>query len=72
MTIDESSGRVLGVQVIGPDKIIAGYIDVAAALIGKGATIDDFFFADLSYSPPTAPIWHPLITAARVLSKGKY
>ncbi len=53
--------------------MVAGYIDIAAALIGKGATIDDFFFADLSYSPPpTAPIWHPLITAARVLSKGKY
>ncbi len=72
MTMDESSGRVLGVQIIGPDKIVAGYIDIAAALIGKGAVIDDFFFADLSYSPPTAPIWHPLITAARVLSKGKY
>lgn len=72
MIMDEPSGRVLGVQVIGPDKIVAGYIDIAAALIGKGATIDDFFFADLSYSPPTAPIWHPLITAARVLSKGKY
>ncbi len=72
MTMDEASGRILGVQVVGPDRVVAGYIDTAAALIGKGATIDDFFFADLSYSPPTAPIWHPLITAARVLSKGKY
>ncbi|MFP3240821.1 MAG: FAD-dependent oxidoreductase [Caldivirga sp.] len=72
MIADESSGRVLGVQVVGADKITAGYIDTAAALIGKGATIDDFFFSDLSYAPPTAPVWHPLITAARVLSKGRY
>lgn len=73
MTMDETSGRILGVQIVGPDRIVAGYIDAAAALIGKGATVDDFFFADLSYSPPTAPpVWHPLITAARVLSKGRY
>jgi Uncharacterized NAD(FAD)-dependent dehydrogenases len=72
MIADEQSGRILGVQIVGPDKIVAGYIDTAAALIGRGATIDDVFFADLSYAPPTAPVWHPLITAARVLSKGKY
>ncbi|WP_243678109.1 hypothetical protein [Vulcanisaeta distributa] len=36
MIMDEPSNRVLGVQVIGPDKIVAGYIDIAAALIGKG------------------------------------
>jgi NADPH-dependent 2,4-dienoyl-CoA reductase/sulfur reductase-like enzyme len=72
MIADESSGRVLGVQIVGYDKAVAGYIDTAAALIGKGATIDDFFFSDLSYSPPASPVWHPLITAARVLSKGKY
>ncbi|WP_069807378.1 FAD-dependent oxidoreductase [Vulcanisaeta thermophila] len=72
MVADEPSGRVLGVQIIGPDKIVAGYIDTAAALIGRGATIDDVFFADLSYSPPTAPVWHPIITAARVLSKGRF
>ncbi|KUO80043.1 MAG: NADH oxidase [Vulcanisaeta sp. OSP_8] len=72
MIADEQSGRILGVQIIGLDKIVAGYIDTAAALIGMGATIDDVFFADLSYAPPTAPVWHPLITAARVLSKGKY
>ena len=72
MIMDEASQRVLGVQVAGYDRVVAGYIDAAASLIGKGATIDDFFFADLSYAPPTAPVWHPLIVAARVLSKGKY
>ncbi|WP_291766146.1 FAD-dependent oxidoreductase [Caldivirga sp. UBA161] len=72
LTADEGTGRVIGAQVIGNDRLVAGYIDTAAALIGKGATIDDFFFADLSYSPPTAPVWHGLIVAARVLSRGKY
>ncbi|MFP3160779.1 MAG: FAD-dependent oxidoreductase, partial [Vulcanisaeta sp.] len=41
MIADEQSGRILGVQIVGPDKIVAGYIDTAAALIGRGATIDD-------------------------------
>ncbi len=72
LTADEDTGRVIGAQVIGTDRLVAGYIDAAAALIGKGATVDDFFFADLSYSPPTAPVWHGLIVAARVLSRGKY
>lgn len=72
LTMDEKSGRIIGAQIVGNDRLVAGYIDIAAALIGKGATIDDFFFADLSYAPPTAPVWHGLIVAARVLSGGKY
>ncbi|MFP3177962.1 MAG: FAD-dependent oxidoreductase [Thermocladium sp.] len=70
MVADEATHRVLGVQVIGSEKVVAGYIDTAAALIWRSATIEDVFFADLSYAPPTAPVWHGLITAARVLSKG--
>lgn len=70
MVADEVSHRVLGVQVIGSEKLVAGYVDTAAALIWKSATIEDVFFSDLSYAPPTAPVWHGLITAARVLSKG--
>ncbi|MGC8596668.1 MAG: FAD-dependent oxidoreductase [Thermocladium sp.] len=70
MVADEETHRVLGVQVIGSEKVVAGYIDTAAALIWRSATIEDVFFADLSYAPPTAPVWHGLITAARVLSKG--
>lgn len=67
-----SDDRVIGVQVVGYDKSVAGYIDVAAVLIERGATIEDVFFSDLSYMPATAPVWHPLIVAARVLSQGRF
>ncbi len=38
--------------MIGSEKVVAGYVDTAAALIWKSATIEDVFFSDLSYAPP--------------------
>ncbi len=67
----DSSGRILGVQVLGWDHIVAAYADIAAVAIERGMTIEDLFFADIGYMPATAPVWHPLIVAARVLSKGR-
>lgn len=71
MIAEQSSGRILGVQVLGWDHIVAAYADIAAVAIERGATIEDLFFADIGYTPSTAPVWHPLIVAARVLSRGK-
>ncbi len=70
MIIESSSSKIIGVQVVGWDPIVAGYIDVAAIAIERGMTIEDLFFSDLSYMPATAPVWHPLIVSARVLSRG--
>lgn len=70
MIIESDSCRMIGVQLIGWDPIVAGYIDIAATAIENGMTIEDLFFSDLSYMPATAPVWHPLIVSARVLSKG--
>lgn len=67
----DASGRILGVQVLGWDHIVAAYADIAAVAIERGATIEDLFFSDIGYMPATAPVWHPLIVAARVLSKGR-
>ncbi|MCS7110660.1 MAG: FAD-dependent oxidoreductase [Ignisphaera sp.] len=72
LIIESSTERVLGAQVIGWDHAVAGYIDVASAAITSGATIEDLFFLDIGYTPSTAPVWHPLIVAARVLSKGRF
>ncbi|MFB6491146.1 MAG: FAD-dependent oxidoreductase [Thermoproteus sp. AZ2] len=71
MLAEQGTGRILGVQVVGWDHVAASYADIAAVAIERGMTIEDLFFADLGYSPPTAPVWHPLIVAARVLSRGK-
>ncbi len=70
--IVDSDERVIGVQIAGYDRAVAGYIDTATVLIENGATIEDVFFSDLSYMPATAPVWHPLIVAARVLSQGRF
>jgi hypothetical protein len=42
-----------------------------AVAIQSGYTVSDVFFSDIGYMPDTAPVWHPLIVAARVLSRGK-
>lgn len=68
---EQGSGRILGVQAVGYDHVVASYIDVAAVAVERGVTIEDLFFADISYTPSAAPVWHPLIVAARVLSRGK-
>ncbi|MEM0153938.1 MAG: FAD-dependent oxidoreductase [Ignisphaera sp.] len=66
------SGRIVGAQVVGWDHAVASYIDVVAAAIAGGMTIDDLFFLDMGYTPSTAPVWHPLIVATRVLSRGRF
>ncbi|MGC8695431.1 MAG: FAD-dependent oxidoreductase [Conexivisphaera sp.] len=71
LTVERKGGRIIGGQIVSRDKIAAGYLDLMAELVGRGATLDDIFFSDLSYSPATAPVWHPVITAARVLSHGR-
>ena len=56
MVFDQQSKRVLGVQGFGPsasDAVLAR-IDTAAALIGKGGTIEDFKDLEMAYAPPFA------------------
>ncbi|MGB9785653.1 MAG: FAD-dependent oxidoreductase [Infirmifilum sp.] len=63
---DRNTGRLLGAQIVGSDGVLAR-IDALAALIGKGGNVRDLFFSDLAYAPPFAPVWDPVIVAARVL-----
>ena len=68
---EESTGRVLGAQIVGKSPVVASYADIMAVAIQSGYTVSDVFFSDIGYMPDTAPVWHPLIVAARVLSRGK-
>ncbi|MEM2299262.1 MAG: FAD-dependent oxidoreductase [Thermofilaceae archaeon] len=63
---DRETGRLLGGQFIGREGVLAR-VNTLAALLMRGATVEDLFFADLGYAPPFAPVWDPLIVAARVL-----
>ncbi|MEM4848612.1 MAG: FAD-dependent oxidoreductase [Ignisphaera sp.] len=70
--IVDNSDIIIGVQAIGKDNAVAHYIDIAAIAIKNKMTIEDLFSSDLGYMPATAPVWHPLIVAARVLSRGRF
>jgi len=68
LVADAKTGQVLGVQIVGPEGV-KGRVDAVASLLTKRGTVRDLFFADLGYVPPLAPVWDPLVTAARLLYK---
>jgi NADPH-dependent 2,4-dienoyl-CoA reductase/sulfur reductase-like enzyme len=63
---DRRSGRLLGGQIVGGEGVLAR-VNALAILLAKGGTVEDLFFADLAYAPPFAPVWDPLVLAARVM-----
>ena len=67
LVFEKRTRRVLGVQGFGPDNdSILARINAAAALIGKGGTIDDFSICELAYAPPYATAMDCLNSAANV------
>jgi NADPH-dependent 2,4-dienoyl-CoA reductase/sulfur reductase-like enzyme len=72
LVAEEGSGRILGFQAAGWDPVVASYADIVAVAIQNGMTIEDLFFSDIGYMPAAAPVWHPVIVAARVLSGGRF
>ncbi len=66
LTGDRTSGKFLGVQMLGaPETLVAKRIDAAAAALYYGASIEDLNDLDLSYSPPLNSPWDPLQSAAQ-------
>lgn len=61
---ERGSGRVIGGQVIGPDRI-GKRIDTLAAAITGGLSAEDVVELDLGYSPAVSPLWDPLQVAAQ-------
>lgn len=64
MTAERRSGRVLGAQIVGREGA-AKRIDVLAACIWNAMTAEEVLSLDLSYAPPFAPVWDPVLIAAR-------
>jgi NADPH-dependent 2,4-dienoyl-CoA reductase/sulfur reductase-like enzyme len=63
---ERGSGRLLGGQIVGTDG--AGKrVDVIAAALHAGMTVEEFVHLDLAYAPPFSPVWDPLLVAARQL-----
>lgn len=63
-----TDGLLLGGQIIGA-KGAAKRIDVLATALHQRMTIDDIRRLDLSYAPPFAPVWDPILVAANVAAK---
>ncbi len=63
---DRSSGKLLGGQVVGPGDVTKR-IDVLAAALSFGATVDDLSNFDLAYAPPYNSAMDPLHDAANVI-----
>jgi len=68
MVGDVSSGRLLGVQMVGEEGVAHRINAPAIALHGK-MSVEEFSLADFAYAPPFSPVWDPLLTAANQLLK---
>ncbi|MBW2306247.1 MAG: FAD-dependent oxidoreductase [Deltaproteobacteria bacterium] len=68
ITVERGSGRLLGAQIVGTEGV-AKRIDIMAAALHAGMTIHDVAALDLSYAPPFAPVWDPILIAANVAKK---
>ena len=62
-------GRLLGGQLAGREGA-AKRVDVLAAALQAGFTVDDVAALDLSYAPPFAPVYDPVLAAAIKAARG--
>jgi NADPH-dependent 2,4-dienoyl-CoA reductase/sulfur reductase-like enzyme len=64
LIVEKRSGRLLGAQIIGKEN--AGKrIDALAVALWNEMTVAEMLNMDLSYAPPFAPVWDPVLIAAR-------
>ena len=68
MVGDRSSGRLLGVQMLGREGVAHRINGPAVALHAK-MTVEQFSQTDLAYAPPFGPTWDPMLIAANQLLK---
>jgi NADPH-dependent 2,4-dienoyl-CoA reductase/sulfur reductase-like enzyme len=61
---ERTTGRLLGAQLVGLEGA-AKRIDVFATALHAGMTVEQLQYLDLSYAPPFAPVWDPILIAAR-------
>jgi len=61
---DGHTRRVLGARLAGRDPSVAKRCDIFAVAITAGMTVDEVADLDLTYAPPFAPVWDPVLQAA--------
>ena len=66
---DAKTRKILGMQAVGEGEV-AKRVDVVAAALTFGGTIDDLFDIDLSYAPPyNSPIDNVAVAANSLMNK---
>lgn len=68
LVFEKGSRRLLGGQMVGREGV-AKRIDVIAAALHAGWTTEELAALDLSYAPPFAPVWDPILVAANVANR---
>jgi NADPH-dependent 2,4-dienoyl-CoA reductase/sulfur reductase-like enzyme len=68
MIAEKRSGRLLGAQVVGEEGA-AKRVDALAICLWNEMTVEEILSLDLSYAPPFAPVWDPVLIAARKASE---
>ena len=69
LIFDSKSHLLLGAEITAPSPLGAKKIDVLATALRAKMRIDDIQKLDLSYAPPFAPVWDPILIAANVARK---
>jgi len=68
LTVERETGRLLGAQMVASEGV-AGRTNVYATALLAGMDVDDLAALDLAYAPPLAPVYDPILIAARVAQK---
>ncbi len=68
LVVDAGNDRLLGGQIVGK-RGVAKRVDILATALYNQMTIADLQQLDLSYAPPFAPVWDPILVAANVAAK---
>ncbi len=61
---DRATGRLLGAQIASPEGV-AKRVDILATALHAHMTVEQIASLDLSYAPPFAPVWDPVLIAAQ-------
>jgi NADPH-dependent 2,4-dienoyl-CoA reductase/sulfur reductase-like enzyme len=61
---ERRSGRLLGGQIVGRAEA-AKRIDALAVAVWNRMSVEELTALDLGYAPPYAPVWDPILVAAR-------
>lgn len=68
LVVESGTGRLLGCQMVGGDEV-AKRLDVVAVALQAGWTAEELAEADLTYTPPVAPLWDGALSAATLAAR---